>query len=77
MKTLKDNSDVPEARRGTLPKTHTSSKRNSKLHSSRLRKSGYSRLRQLKSMHMVSKRDLNSAELETMRIWKNPAMVMT
>ena len=28
-------------------------------------------------MHMVSKRDLNSAELETMRISKNPTTVMT
>ena len=29
------------------------------------------------SMHVVSKRDLNSAELETMRISKNPTTVMT
>ena len=29
------------------------------------------------SMHMVSKTDLNSAELETMRISKNPTTVMT
>ena len=29
------------------------------------------------SMHMVSKKDLNSAELETMRISKNPTTVMT
>ena len=29
------------------------------------------------SLHMVSKRDLNSAELETMRISKNPTTVMT
>ena len=28
-------------------------------------------------MHMVSKRDPNSAELETMRISKNPTTVMT
>ena len=28
-------------------------------------------------MHMVSKRDLNSAELETMRISKNPTTAMT
>ena len=28
-------------------------------------------------MHMVSKKDLNSAELETMRISKNPTTVMT
>ena len=29
------------------------------------------------SMHMVSKRDLNSAEFQTMRISKNPTTVMT
>ena len=29
------------------------------------------------SMHMVSKRDLNSAELETMRISRSPTTVMT
>ena len=29
------------------------------------------------SMHMVSKKDLNSAELETMRISRNPTTVMT
>ena len=29
------------------------------------------------SMHMVSKRDLNSAEVETVRISKNPTTVMT
>ena len=28
-------------------------------------------------MHMVSKKDLNSAELETMRVSKNPTTVMT
>ena len=28
-------------------------------------------------MHMVSKKDFNSAELETMRILKNPPTVMT
>ena len=28
-------------------------------------------------MHMVSKRDLNSAELEAMRISKNPTTVVT
>ena len=75
MKRLKDNSDVPKARHGTLPKTYTSSKRTTKLHSTRPRKNGYSRLRQQKTrrkeslwwipeqvLHMVSKRDLNSAE---------------
>ena len=29
------------------------------------------------SMHMVSKKDLDKAELETVRISKNPTMVMT
>ena len=29
------------------------------------------------SMHMVSKKDLNSAELETMRISRNPTTLMT
>ena len=29
------------------------------------------------SMHMVSKKDLHSSELETMRISKNPTTVMT
>ena len=29
------------------------------------------------SMHMVSKRDVNYAELETIRISKNPTMAMT
>ena len=69
MKRLKDSSDVPEARLGILPKMHTSSKRTTKLHSTRPQKNKYSRLRQQKepeerefvvdsgaSMHMVSKR---------------------
>ena len=30
MKRLKDNSDAPDARHGTLPKTFTSSKKNDK-----------------------------------------------
>ena len=61
-----------------------------KLHSTRPRKNGYSQLRQQKepeekefvvysgaSMHMVCKRDLNSAELETMRTSRSPTTVMT
>ena len=28
-------------------------------------------------MHMVSKRDLDSAELETVRTWSSPTMLMT
>ena len=70
-------------------KTDTSSKRTIKLHSTRPGKNGYTQLRQQKSrrkefvvdsdpsMHMVSKRDLNSAELDTMRISRNPTTVMT
>ena len=54
MKRLKDKSDVPEAGLGTLPKTDTSSKRTTKLHSTRLRKSGYSRLRQQTSRRQES-----------------------
>ena len=46
MKRLKDNSDVLKARFGTLPKPHTSSKKKTKLHSTRPRKNGYSWLRQ-------------------------------
>ena len=72
-----DKSDVPKARLGIFSKTYTSSKRTTKLVYSAAEKwvlpvastkepeerefvvdSGA-------SMHMVSKRDLNSAELET------------
>ena len=49
-KTERDNSDAPEARRGTLPKTFTSSKRMTKRHSTRRgRMCTYSRLHQQKS----------------------------
>ena len=88
MKRLKDNSDAPEARLGTLPKTFKGLK--TKLHSTFPRRNEYSRPRQQKSrrkerlwwiseacMHMVSKRDLNSAELETMRTSRSPTTVMT
>ena len=88
MKSLKDNSDPPEARHGTLPKTYTSSKRKTRLHSTFPRRNGYSRLRQQKSwrkesavdsgasMRMVSKKDLNAAELETMRTSRSPTTLM-
>ena len=79
-----------EARHGTLPQTFTSSKRKTKLHSSRLQKSGFSpsaSARELEerefvvdsgaSMHMVSKEDLNSAELETVTASRSPTTVMT
>ena len=45
MKRLKDSSDEPEARHGTLSKICTSSRRKTKLHSTRPRKNGFSRLR--------------------------------
>ena len=90
MKRLRDNSDVPEARLGILGKTYTCSKRTTKLHSTRPRKNWYSRLRQQKepeerevavdsgaSMHMVSKKDFNSAELETMTTSRSLTSVMT
>ena len=54
MKRLNDNSDAPEARHGTLPKSYTSSKRKTKLHSARPRRNGYSRLRQQKSQRKES-----------------------
>ena len=44
MERLKDNTDVPEARHGTLPKTITSSKKKTRLHSTRPRKNGYHEL---------------------------------
>ena len=63
--------------------------RKTRLHSTRPRKKGSSRLRKQKSReerefvvdpgastHMVSKKDLNSAELETMRTSRSPTAVM-
>ena len=70
-------------------KTYTRSNRKTKLHSARPRKNGYSRESTKEpeerefvvdsgaSMHMVSKRDLNCAELETMRTSRSPTTVMT
>ena len=48
LKRLKDSSDVPEARLGILPKTFTSSKKKTRLHSTFPRRNGYSRLHQQK-----------------------------
>ena len=90
MKRLKDNSDAPEARHGTVPKTYTSSKKMTKA-------TFYSPAEEWvlptasteepeerefvvdsgASVHMVSKRDLNSAELWTMRTSRSPTTVMT
>ena len=50
MKRLNNSSDVPEARRGILPKTYTSSKTTTRLRSTFPRRNGYSRLRQQKSL---------------------------
>ena len=89
MKRLKEKSDVPEARLGTLPKTYTSSKKNAKLHSTRLRKSvtpgcvnkrarGKRVCDRFQSEYAYGQQaDLNSAELETMRTSRNPTTVMT
>ena len=91
MKRLKDNSDAPAARHGLLPDIFTSSKKKTKLHilfayqrvdyAGRIHhKTGGKKVCGIDSgasMHMVSKRDLNSAELETIRISKNPTTVMT
>ena len=41
--------DAPEARHGTLPKTYTSPKKRTRLHSSHPRKNGYCRLPQQNS----------------------------
>ena len=54
MNRLKDNSDVPEARLGILPKTYTSSKKQTWLYSSFSRRNGYSRLRQQKGRRKES-----------------------
>ena len=90
MKRLKDSSDVPEARLGILPKTFTSSKKKTRLHSARPPRNGNFRAASTKeseerkfvvdsgaSMHMVSEKDLDSAELETMRTSRSPTTVMT
>ena len=54
LKRLKDKSDVPKARLGILSKTYTSSKRTTKLHSTRPRRNRYSRLSQQKSRRKES-----------------------
>ena len=89
-KILKDNSDAPEARHGTLPNTYTSSKEKDKatfyspaeervLPAASINEpeEGEFVAESGASMHMVSKKDLNFAELETMRISRNPTTVMT
>ena len=53
-KRLKVNSDAPKARHGIFLKTKTNSKKGTRLHSSRPRKNGYSRLRQQESRRKES-----------------------
>ena len=65
MKRLKDNSDAPEARHGTLPKTYTSSRKRQQLHSTHPRKNGYFRLREQKSRRKES----SQWNLELVSIW--------
>ena len=87
---LKDNSDAPEARRGTLPKNFTSSKRKDKatfyspaedwvlpVASTKEPEERVFVVDSGASMHMVSEKDLNSAELETMRTSRSPSTVTT
>ena len=78
MKRLNDNSDAPEARHGIVLKTLTSSEKNKALPAASTKE-----LEEREfvvdcktSLHMVSKRDLNSVELETMRTSMSPTTVM-
>ena len=89
MKRLKDNNHLAKAKRATLPKTYEFEAKDKATFSSLSEEwvlpvastkepeerkcvvySGASR-------HMVSKKELNSAELETMRISRSPTTVMT
>ena len=80
MKRLKENSGVPEARFETLPTTY-------KLHPVRSRKLPAASTKEPEekefvmdsgaSIHKVSKKDLDSAELETVRTSRSPTTVMT
>ena len=88
MKRLND-SDVPEARLGILPKKDISSKEKTRLHSKFFAEEKVLLAASTKeleerefgvhsggSMHIVSKKDLNSAELETMTTSRSLTMVM-
>ena len=89
MKRLKDSSDVPDARRGILLKTFTSSKEKDKgtfcspeeelvlRHQKSRREESLFVVDSGAGVHMVSKKDLDSAELETMRTSRSPTTVMT
>ena len=90
MKRLTDKSDAPAARQGILPKIIHKLREKDKAtfysHTNEWIMPAASTIvpqeREFMvdsgaGMHMVSKRDLNSAELETMRISNNPTTVMT
>ena len=90
MKRLKDSCDVPEARHGTLPKIFTSSTKKTRLHfdfpaegwvlpaaTTTEPEEREFEVDSVASMHMVSKRDVNSAELYTMGTSRSPTTVMT
>ena len=89
MKRLNDNSDVPKAMHGTLPKTCKLKEKDKAafyfpleervLPAASTKKTEEREfvVDSVASMHMVSKRDLNSAELETMRTSRSPTTVMT
>ena len=73
MKRPNDSSDAPEARHGTLAK-------NTYKLTEKDRDAFYSErfcVESRANMHMVSKKDLNFAELETMRTSRSPTTAMT
>ena len=83
MKRLNDSSDVAEARLGILLKKQAPRKRQGYIPLARGRCAlPAASTKELErdsgaSMHMVSKKDLNSAELETMRTSRSSTTVMT
>ena len=89
-KRLKDKSDVPAETRGDLPNIFTSSKEKDKATFYSTAEEWFLPAATAiepeeiefvvdsgASMHMISRKDLNSAELETVRISKNPTTVVT
>ena len=86
MKRLKDNSDVPEAKHGTLPKKSIQAQRK-RQGCILLSCAGMGTTKEPEDRefvvdsgartHTVSEKDLNSAELETMRTSRSPTTVMT
>ena len=90
MKRLKDSSDVPKARRGILPKKMYKLKEKDKVPfyfpaeewvltaaSTKEPEEREFVVDSGASMHMVSEKDLNSAELETTWTSRSPTTVMT